>query len=209
MQDLKLASIYRRGFAFIIDEIIISFFRILLISSIYLLFFKSQLQELNNTVYLSIINLSENSTIMDIFNTLKDLEITNWIIRFSILFIAVSPIYQIYCYHFKSGQTKGKKFMGIIVLKSDQTKITIGDIFARVILSYIPWILPVAIYELYNIGNILYLPCLILWFFWYDPWILFGERHKTIHDLMSGTYVFILPEENITHVKDDEKNISY
>ncbi len=191
--ELKSASIYRRGVAFMIDEFFITTARALIMFVFYGLIFHYQFEDFKIDVIMKISSLPENAGLSDIFTAIKELKITIWIISFILLFVFVSGIYTLYMYKFKNGQTFGKRIMSLIVLKKNQTQMTNGDILTRVLWSYVPWFLPFVSYQLYVNSIILYLPLLVIWFFWYDPWVVLGKRGITMHDFLSATRVFVIP----------------
>lgn len=191
---LKIANIYRRGLGFIFDEFILSLIRTVILSLIYILFLKENL-DLYIKELLELMNvLPENASILDIINQIKKMKITWWIQLSVFLYVIVSPIYQFIMYK-KKEATFGKLALNMIVKKDTKLKMTNGDIIARMTWSYIPWLLPFVVYYLFIINSGLWILCSMIWFFWYDPWILFGQRNKAIHDSLSGTCVFVMKKD--------------
>lgn len=189
-EELKFANIYRRGLAFLVDEVIVLAIRIVIIGGVYIAFFQNEMKRLAADLYGIIINISETATIIDLWNQVIELQTIKLMIIFIFCFCIIHPIYQFIMYKYYGGQTFGKKLIGIVVLSDKWQKMSIADILARIIFSYLPWVLPFVIYYLYIISNGLFIPIALVWLFWYDPWILFNRRGKTVHDILSGTFVY-------------------
>ncbi|QED23545.1 RDD family protein [Candidatus Deianiraea vastatrix] len=194
---LVITNIYKRGIAFVVDEMILCVARVSLLTFIYTVFFQGEeMKKTGEEISITMAQIPETASLPEVWHVLTSLKITIWIELFIGIFFIVSPIYQFYMYYFKNGQTIGKKVVGIVVLKADEMKMSAGDIVLRMVLSYVPWILPLIVYILYANGSLMYVPLLIVWFFWYDPWIFFGKKGKTLHDVLSNTYVFNVPSLN-------------
>lgn len=188
-KKIHLASIYRRGIAFMIDEFILALVRALAISCIAIFCLAKNIHDLGLDLKEKLLSIPDNPTPAELLSAFQSIEIASWMILIAFVFIIIGPLYAILIYRFKNGKTIGKAALGLRVIRSDGGDLSFGDIVARVVFSYIPWFLPMLIYYLYNINNSLWLLCFIIWFFWYDPWIFVGQRNKAIHDTLSMTCV--------------------
>jgi len=198
----KLASIYRRGIAFVVDEIVVCLIRSVILSILIMLFFYDEIKNFLTDFKSFILSLPDSANLLEILRIILAMKITTWMIILTILFVIIYPIYQYIMYKYYNGATIGKKFANIVVLRDNCSKLRNSDIITRIILGYMPWLLPFVIYYLFTINSGFYVILLIIWFFWYDPWILtFNRKNKTIHDMISGTSVFILEDKKDNDIK--------
>lgn len=192
-KEFKLAGMYRRGVAFVIDEFIVLIIRVIIITIAYLLFFQEEVTRLGREFYASVNIITEtHGTFADFLEMLQSLHAVKLLSIMSIIFCITHPVYQLIMYKYCDGQTFGKKATGIVVLTGKLQKMRLSDIITRVIFCYLPWVLPILIYYLYINASIFFIPVTIVWFFWYDPWIILGKRGKTLHDILSNTYTYVI-----------------
>ena len=200
--NLKNATIYKRGAAFIIDELIISLLRILIMSIIYIVIWRSEIINIKDKMLAIISELSSSPNIHDVRFAIEESGIITQLIIFFLIFFAVGFAYQIASYHIMDGQTFGKKAIKLIMLTKDKKKPSLAIVLSKVMWSYMPWILPFFAYQLYANDINAYIPVIAVWLFWYDPWIIHGKKNVTLHDFLSGTIVLDMKQAK----SKDEKN---
>ena len=194
--ELKNATIYKRGAAFVIDEFVVSVLRIVIMSLIYIVIWRSQIINIKDKITEQLAELPSNPTIEHVSLAIQETGILTQLVIFFAIFVSIGFAYQLTSYHLLEGQTIGKRFMNLIMLTKDKKKPSLAIILSKIIWSYSPWILPFFAYQLYANEIHAYIPVMAIWLFWYDPWIVLGKKNLTFHDFLSGTIVVDLKKSS-------------